>query len=95
MYRDTILDAAALPVAFVAYTPCFRREAGAAGKDTRGLSGSTSSTRSSWSGWPGPKTSEAEHELLTGTPSGAQRLELPYRVVALAAGDPGFTQPGT
>ena len=49
LHRDEILEAAELPIRYAAYTPCFRREAGAAGKDTRESSGSTSSTRSRWS----------------------------------------------
>ena len=50
-----ILDEAALPLRFTAWTPCFRSEAGAAGRDTRGMIRSTSSTRSSWSRSPGPR----------------------------------------
>ena len=48
LHRDEILEATDLPIRYAAYTPCFRREAGAAGKDTRGSCASTSSTRSRW-----------------------------------------------
>jgi len=48
LYRDEILDEARLPIKLTAYTPCFRAEAGAAGKDTRALSGSTNFRRWSW-----------------------------------------------
>jgi len=62
LHRDEILDGATLPLAYTAYTPCFRREAGAAGKDTRGLltpaacCACISSTRSSWCASAGPPT---------------------------------------
>lgn len=92
LHRDEILDAAALPAAFVAYTPCFRREAGAAGKDTRGLLRVHQFDKVELVRLARPETSEAEHQLLTGhAESVLRRLELPYRVVELAAGDTGFS----
>jgi seryl-tRNA synthetase len=92
LHRDEILDAAALPAAFVAYTPCFRREAGAAGKDTRGLLRVHQFDKVELVRLARPESSEAEHELLTGhAESVLRRLELPYRVVELAAGDTGFS----
>ena len=92
LHRDEILDAAALPAAFVAYTPCFRREAGAAGKDTRGLLRVHQFDKVELVRLCRPEASEAEHKLLTGHAEAVlQRLELPYRVVELAAGDTGFS----
>jgi seryl-tRNA synthetase len=92
LHRDEILAAAALPAAFVAYTPCFRREAGAAGKDTRGLLRVHQFDKVELVRLARPEASEAEHELLTGHAEAVlRRLELPYRVVELAAGDTGFS----
>ena len=56
LHRDEILDSADLPIHYAAYSPCFRREAGAAGKDTAGSSASTSSTRWKWSSSSAPRT---------------------------------------
>ena len=92
LHRDEILDAGALPAAYVAYTPCFRREAGAAGKDTRGLLRVHQFDKVELVRLCRPEQSEAEHELLTGHAEAVlQRLELPYRVVELASGDTGFS----
>ncbi len=92
LHRDEILDAADLPRAFVAFTPCFRREAGAAGKDTRGLLRVHQFDKVELVRLTRPETSESEHQLLTGhAESVLQRLELPYRVVELATGDTGFS----
>ena len=92
LHRDEILDADSLPKAFVAFTPCFRREAGAAGKDTRGLLRVHQFDKVELVRLTRPEASEAEHELLTGhAETVLQRLELPYRVVELASGDTGFS----
>jgi seryl-tRNA synthetase len=92
MYRDEVLDAAALPAAFVAWTPCFRREAGAHGKDTRGLIRVHQFDKVELVRLVRPEDSDAEHALLTGhAETVLQRLEIPYRVVELAAGDTGFS----
>ncbi|HEX7024052.1 MAG TPA: serine--tRNA ligase [Gemmatimonadales bacterium] len=92
LHRDEILDGASLPRTFVAFTPCFRREAGAAGKDTRGLLRVHQFDKVELVRLVRPETSEAEHELLTGHAEAVlQRLELPYRVVELASGDTGFS----
>ena len=92
LHRDEILEAAALPAAFVAYTPCFRREAGAAGKDTRGLLRVHQFDKVELVRLSRPEASDSEHELLTGhAETVLQRLELPYRVVELATGDTGFS----
>lgn len=91
LHRDEILDAAALPVAYVAWTPCFRREAGAHGKDTRGLIRVHQFDKVELVRLVRPEESEAEHELICRQAEAVlQRLELPYRVLELAAGDTGF-----
>jgi seryl-tRNA synthetase len=92
LYRDEIQDAERLPVALVAQTPCFRREAGAAGKDTRGLLRVHQFDKVELVRLVRPEDSPAEHELLTRHAEAVlQRLELPYRVVELASGDLGFS----
>ena len=92
LYRDEILDGARLPIAHTAYTPCFRREAGAAGKDTRGLLRVHQFDKVELVRFVRPGDSERELEELTGHAEAVlQQLELPYRVVALAAGDLGFS----
>ncbi len=94
--RDEILDSAALPLAYVAYTPCFRREAGAHGKDTRGLIRVHQFDKVELVRITRPETSEAEHATLTGhAETVLQRLGLPYRVLELAAGDTGFASART
>lgn len=92
LMRDEVLDAAALPMALTAYTPCFRREAGAAGKDTRGLIRVHQFDKVELVRFTTPESSSAELEKLTGHAEAVlQRLGLPYRVVLLAAGDTGFS----
>ena len=96
LHRDEILPGAALPRGYVAYTPCFRREAGAAGKDTRGLIRVHQFDKVELVRFSTPERSAAEHELLLGHAEAVlQRLELPYRVVLLAAGDTGFASAKT
>ena len=91
MHRDEILDGASLPIAMVAYTPCFRREAGAHGKDTRGLIRVHQFDKVELVRLVRPESSEAEHRLLTSHAERVlQRLNLPYRALELAAGDTGF-----
>ncbi|MGH7529578.1 MAG: serine--tRNA ligase [Gemmatimonadales bacterium] len=88
LHRDEILDAATLPRAYVAYTPCFRREAGAAGKDTRGLLRVHQFDKVELVRFCRAADSPAEHERLTGHAEEVlRRLELPYRVVALPVND--------
>ena len=88
--RDELVDAATLPKGFVAYTPCFRREAGAAGKDTRGLLRLHQFDKVEIVRYTTPEQSPAEHERLTRhAETLLERLELPYRRVLLAAGDTG------
>jgi seryl-tRNA synthetase len=95
-HRDEILEAAALPAAFVAYSPCFRREAGAHGKDTRGLIRLHQFDKVELVRLVRPERSDAELELLTGHAERVlQLLEIPYRVLELAAGDTGFASART
>ncbi|MBI1966802.1 MAG: serine--tRNA ligase [Gemmatimonadetes bacterium] len=96
LHRDEILDGAALPLAYTAYTPCFRREAGAAGKDTRGLLRVHQFDKVELVRFCRAEDSPAEHEELTGHAEEVlRRLELPYRVTLLAAGDLGFASAKT
>lgn len=91
LYRDEILENASLPRGFVAYTPCFRREAGAAGKDTRGLLRVHEFDKVEIVRYCQPERGAEEHERLTRhAESLLERLALPYRRVLLAAGDTGF-----
>ena len=94
--RDMILDASALPLTYVAYTPCFRREAGAHGKDTRGLIRIHQFDKVELVRITRPDNSAAEHELITQhAETVLQRLGIPYRVLELAAGDTGFASART
>jgi seryl-tRNA synthetase len=96
LHRDEILDGARLPLAYVAYTPCFRREAGAHGKDTRGLLRVHQFDKVELVRFCRPADSPAEHEQLTGHAEAVLRkLELPYRVILLPAGDFGFASAKT
>jgi seryl-tRNA synthetase len=96
LYRDEVLEAAELPRGFVAYTPCFRREAGSAGKDTRGIQRLHQFDKVELVRYSTPEASAAQLELLTGHAEALlQRLGLPYRVVLLAAGDTGFSSAKT
>jgi seryl-tRNA synthetase len=96
LYRDEILDASELPKAFCAYTPCFRREAGSAGKDTRGVLRMHQFDKVELVRYCAPEASESELAMLLGhAESMLQRLGLPYRVKLLAAGDTGFSSAKT
>ncbi|MDQ2889887.1 MAG: serine--tRNA ligase [Gemmatimonadota bacterium] len=96
LYRDEILAESELPRAFTAYSPCFRREAGAHGKDTRGLLRVHQFDKVELVRYAHPDRSAAEHELITGHAERIlQLLELPYRVLLLAAGDTGFASAKT
>lgn len=86
-----ILDEAQLPMRLTACTPCFRSEAGAAGKDTKGMIRQHQFTKVELVSVTTPETSEAEHERMVACAEEVlKRLELPYRVVLLCAGDTGF-----
>ncbi len=92
LYRDEILDAHDMPRSFVAFSACFRREAGSAGKDTRGLLRVHEFDKVELVRYATPENSRQELELLTShAETMLQRLELPYRVLQLAAGDTGFS----
>jgi len=86
-----ILDGAALPLRFTAWTPCFRSEAGAAGKDTRGMLRQHQFHKVELVSVTRPEDSEAEHKRMTGCAEEVlKRLGLPYRVMLLSSGDMGF-----
>jgi seryl-tRNA synthetase len=92
LYRDEILDAADLPKGLCAYSACFRREAGSAGKDTRGLLRVHQFDKVELVRYTTPEQSREELELLTRqAETMLEQLELPYRRVLLAAGDTGFS----
>ena len=87
-----ILEEDTLPLRFTAYTPCFRAEAGAAGKDTRGMLRQHQFSKVELVSVTRPEDSEAEHERMTACAEEVlKRLGLAYRVVVLCAGDMGFS----
>lgn len=88
IYMDEILDASQLPIYHTAYTACFRREAGSAGKDTRGLLRIHQFDKVEMVKFVLPETSYDEHEkLVANAETILQRLGIPYRVVLLCTGD--------
>jgi len=90
LYRDEILDEAKLPIRLTAYTPCFRAEAGAAGKDTRGIIRQHQFQKVELVKFVRPEDSDAEHENLTRDAEEIlEALGLPYRRMLLCAGDTG------
>jgi len=92
LVRDTIIDAADMPLRFTAHTPCFRSEAGSYGKDTRGMIRQHQFEKVEMVQLVRPQDSWAALEELTGHAEAIlQLLELPYRVVTLCAGDIGFS----
>jgi seryl-tRNA synthetase len=96
LHRDEILDGEELPMGFCAYSPCFRREAGSAGKDTRGLLRVHQFDKVELVRYAAPEDSEAQLALmLEHAESMLRRLGLPYRVKLLAAGDTGFSSAKT
>ena len=96
LVRDSILAAEDLPLRFVAHTPCFRSEAGAHGKDTRGMIRQHQFDKVELVQIVRPEDSYAALEQMTGHAEAVLgRLGLPYRVVALAAGDVGFASAKT
>lgn len=91
LYRKEILNAEELPIYHCSYTPCFRREAGSYGKDTRGLIRLHQFNKVELIKLVHPETSEEEHEkLVRDAESILQALKLPYRVIELCTGDLGF-----
>jgi seryl-tRNA synthetase len=96
LYRDEILDEARLPIRLTAYTPCFRAEAGAAGKDTRGIIRQHQFQKVELVKFTRPEESDAEHERLTRDAEEIlEALNLPYRRVLLSTGDTGFSSAKT
>ena len=92
LHRDEILQTEELPRKYTAYTPCFRREAGAYGRDTRGLIRQHQFQKVELVQFVAPEDSPAAHEALTTAAEEIlKRLGLHYRVVDLCAGDLGFT----
>jgi seryl-tRNA synthetase len=96
LYRDEILDGSSLPMAFVAYSRCFRREAGSAGKDTRGVLRTHEFDKVELVRYSTPESSDEQLEQLTRHAETAlERLGIPYRRKLLAAGDTGFSSAKT
>ena len=92
LYRGEILASEQLPIHYCAYTPCFRREAGSAGRDTRGLIRLHQFNKIELVKFVHPDTSEQEHEALVRDAEAIlQALKLPYRVLQLCSGDIGFS----
>jgi seryl-tRNA synthetase len=91
LYRDEVLDASQLPIYHCAYTPCFRREAGSYGKDTRGLIRLHQFNKVELVKLVRPEKSAEEHEAIVQNAEAIlQALKLPYRVMELCTGDLGF-----
>src|SRR5580698_2253555 len=96
LYRDEILDDSKLPISLTAYTPCFRAEAGAAGKDTRGIIRQHQFQKVEMVKFTRPEESDAQHERLTRDAEEIlEALGLPYRRVLLCTGDTGFSSAKT
>jgi len=96
IHRGEILKKSDLPICYAAYTPCFRREAGSYGKDTRGLIRQHQFNKVELVKFTHPSESAAELEKLTGNAETVlQLLGLPYRVMALCSGDIGFSSAKT
>ena len=91
LHRDEVLDAADLPLKYCAFTPCFRSEAGAAGRDTRGIIRVHQFSKVEMVKFAKEEESQEELELMVKDAENIlQLLELPYRVIALCTGDIGF-----
>ena len=91
LHRDEVLDGRRLPLSYVAYTPCFRSEAGSYGKDVRGLIRQHQFEKVELFKFTTPEQSYDEHETLTRHAEMVlEKLELPYRRIILCAGDMGF-----
>jgi len=91
LVRESILDQKSLPMRVAAWTPCFRAEAGSAGKDTRGMIRLHQFPKVELVSITTPEQSAAEHERMTGcAESILKRLDLPFRTVVLCTGDMGF-----
>lgn len=96
IHREEILEPGALPLSYVAYTPCFRREAGSYGKDTRGIIRQHQFNKVELVKFTEPaKSYEALEQLTAHAEEVLKRLDLPYRVVVLCTGDLGFASAKT
>lgn len=96
LYRDEILDQESLPIFHAAYTPCFRKEAGSAGKDTRGIIRQHQFNKVELVNFTEPEKSyEALEKLTNAAEEVLKRLGLPYRVIRLCGGDIGFSSAQT
>ena len=96
LHRDEILEEKDLPVYYTGYTPCFRQEAGAAGRDTRGLIRNHQFDKVELVKLSKPEDSYEELEKLTNNAEEVlKRLNIPYRVVMLSTGDLGFSSAKT
>lgn len=92
LYREEILEASQLPIYHCAFTPCFRREAGSYGRDTRGLIRLHQFNKVEMVKFTRPDQSEAEHQSLVANAEAIlQALKLPYRILQLCTGDLGFS----
>ena len=91
LVREQVLDEAKLPIRMTAYSPCFRAEAGAAGRDTRGMIRQHQFSKVELVSNTTPEQSDAEHERMTGCAEEVlKRLNLHYRTIVLCTGDMGF-----
>ena len=94
--REDITDEAKLPIRVTAGTPCFRAEAGAAGKDTRGMIRQHQFSKVEFVSITTPEQSPEEHERMTKCAEEVlKRLGIPYRVIVLSTGDMGFASQKT
>lgn len=92
LVADDIVNEADLPLRYTGYTPCFRAEAGAAGRDTRGMIRQHQFTKVELVSITTPEQAEAEHERMTNAAEAIlQKLKLPYRLMTLCTGDMGFS----
>jgi seryl-tRNA synthetase len=92
LHRGEVIAADALPLKYVAYTPCFRREAGSYGRDTRGLIRLHQFNKVELYWFCHPDHSAAAHQQITADAEAVlQALELPYRKIELCSGDLGFS----
>jgi seryl-tRNA synthetase len=92
LHRDEVIPAEQLPLRYAAYTPCFRREAGSYGRDTRGLIRLHQFNKVEMYWFTRPEDSDTAHEQLTRDAEGVlEALDLPYRRIELCGGDLGFS----
>ncbi len=95
-HKDEIIDPKLLPLKYVAYSPCFRREAGSYGKDTKGLIRLHQFNKVEIYWYSHPESSEeAHHKITSDAESILQKLNLPYRVIDICSGDLGFSSSRT